>query len=83
MGNIMQGSAGGGPWSKEELLMHINILELKAAYLVLITFTNMFQNKSVHVQMYNMVALKFVVKLEGTTSHELTNIAKEIRSFLP
>ena len=79
----MQGSAGGGPWSKKELLMHINILELKAAYLVLITFTKMFQNKSVHVQMYNMVALKFVVKLEGTTSHELTNITKEIRSFLP
>ena len=83
MGNIMQGGAGGGPWSKEESLIHINILELKAAHLILITFTKMFQNKPIYVQMYNMVALKFVVKLEGTTSHELTNTEKEIRSFLP
>ena len=62
--------------------MHINILELKAEYLVLLTFTKMFQNKSIHVQMYNMVALKFTVKMEDTTSHELTNLAKEFLSFL-
>ena len=62
--------------------MHNNILELKAEYLVLLTFTRMFQNKSIHVQMYNMVALKFTVKIEGTTSHELTNLAKEFLSFL-
>ena len=34
--------------------MHINILELKAAHLVLLTFTKMFQNKSIHVQMYKL-----------------------------
>ena len=59
--------------------MHINILELKVAHLVLLTFTKMFQNKSIHVQMYNIVALTFVV---STTSHKLTNLAKEIQSFL-
>ena len=60
--------------------MHINILELKAAHLVLLT--KMFQDKSIHVQMYNMVALTFVVKIESNSSHKLTNLAKEIRSFL-
>ena len=58
--------------------MHTNILELKAAHLALLTFTKMFQKKSIHVQMYNMVALTFVVKIGGTTSHKLTNLAKEI-----
>ena len=58
--------------------MHINILELKAAHLFFLTFTKMFQNKSIHVQRYNIVALTFVVKIGGTTSHKLTNLAKEI-----
>ena len=60
--------------------MHIDILELKAAHLVLLT--KMFQDKSIHVQMYNMVALTFVVKIGSNSSHKLTNLAKEIRSFL-
>ena len=56
--------------------MHTNILELKAVHFVLLTFTKMFQNKSIHVQMYNMVALTFVVKMGGTTSQEITDLVK-------
>ena len=56
--------------------MHINILDLKAVHFVLLTFTKMFQNKSIHVQMYNMVALTFVVKIGVNASQEITNLEK-------
>ena len=75
-GGILQGSVNGGQWKKQEPLMHTNILELKAVHFVLLTFTKMFQNKSIHVQMYNMVALTFVVKMGGTTSQEITDLVK-------
>ena len=48
----------------------------------LLTFTKMFQNKSIHVQIDVMVALTFVVKMGGITKQQLTNLAKEIWSFL-
>ena len=76
MGSILQGSASGRQWHKQESVMHINILDLKAVHFVLLTFTKMFQNKSIHVQMYNMVALTFVVKIGVNTSQEITNLEK-------
>ena len=76
MGSILQGSASGGQWHKQESVMHINILDLKAVHFVLLTFTKMFQNKSIHVQMYDMVALTFVVKIGVNTSQEITNLEK-------
>ena len=39
----------GGQRSKQESLMHINILEVKTMHLSLLIFTKMFSNKSFHV----------------------------------
>ena len=69
---------GGGQWSKEESLMHINTLELKAVHLVLLTFTKIFKNKSFHVQIDNMVAPTYLLKIGGITSQERLSLAKKL-----
>ena len=38
-GATYQGISNGGPWSQEEWKAHINILELKAVHLAILTFT--------------------------------------------
>ena len=38
MGSVCQGILTGGQWSKEKQLLHINVLELKAVKLALLTF---------------------------------------------
>ena len=50
-GASCQGITTGGPWSKEEKNLHINILELKAMKLALLNFTNRKNLQRVHIQM--------------------------------
>ena len=62
---------------------HINILELKAAQLAILTFTYMHpQVHSIHLQTDNMVALSYIVKMGGTHSKVLSDISKEIWDYL-
>ena len=44
------------------------MLELKAAQLGLLTFLPRFKATSVHIQMGNIVALKYILKMGGTKS---------------
>ena len=37
-GPVCQGQSTGGPWSNEERREHINLLELKAAYMAVLIF---------------------------------------------
>ena len=65
-GAACQGQTTGGPWTLEEQKNHINILELKAAQLAILTFTYMHpQVHSIHLQTDNMVALSYIVKMGG------------------
>ena len=82
-GAYCQGKKTGGPWSERERDLHINILELKAANFAILTFT---QNKShlnsIHIQMDNMTALSYLVKMGGTNNQELVRISKQIWNYL-
>ena len=72
-----------GPWSMEERKFHINVLELKAAELAVISFTLKERDAiSVHICMDNMTALSYLMKMESYKNQELTAISKEIWQYL-
>ena len=63
-GAVCQGmSTGEGKRSKEEQLLHINVLELKAVKLALLTFNKQKSLEVVHFQMDNSTALLHLVKM--------------------
>ena len=71
----------GGQWTQQESKLHINILELKAIHLALLTFSKMFQMKYVHFQIDNMTALSYLMKMGGTVNREMIPLSKEIWNF--
>ena len=56
----------GGAWSQAEQPLHINILELRAAKFVILTFCRYQKDLAVHVQMDNQAALAYLVKMGQT-----------------
>ena len=82
-GAACQGQTTGGPWTAEEQKHHINILELKAAKLAILTFIRIHPEvKSIHLQMDNIVCLSYIVKMGGIHNKVLSDISKEIWDFL-
>ena len=84
LGAACQGQTTGGPWTAEEQKMknHINILELKAAKLAILTFIYMHPEvKPIHLQMENIVGLSYVVKMGATHNKVLSDINKEIWDY--
>ena len=82
-GACCQGQRTGGQWSFQEKEMHINFLELKAAKLAIISFHRLFpESLSIHIQIDNIVALTFLIKMEGTRSEVSTAVSKEIWRYL-
>ena len=77
-----QGNKTGGPWTREESMLHINILELKAVYLALRTFTTMEKPSHIHFQIDNTCAIAYLLKMGGTKNQTMTKIAKEIWDYL-
>ena len=76
-GAVCQDTRTGGPWSEEEKMLHINCLELKAAFLA---FKCFFKNRrSIHVllKMDNTSAIAYINKMGGTVSPALNNLNKE------
>ena len=62
--------------------MHINILKLKAVHLALLTFIRIFPKKAFHVQIDNMIALAYLVKMRGSSNQQMRKHSKQIQSFL-
>ena len=60
---VHQGISTGGQWSKEKQLLHINVLELKAVKLALLTFNKQKSLKAVHFQIDNTPAALYLVKM--------------------
>ena len=81
-GAVCRNQKAGGLWSKEEQQEHINVLELRAARIALLTYIPMFRVTSVHMQMDNIVALTYLLKMGGTKSLDLLTESKEIWGFL-
>ena len=83
LGAASQGQTTEGPWTAEEQKHHINILELKAAKLAILTFIRMHPEvKSIHLQTDDIVGLSYIVKMGGTHNKVLSDISKEIWDFL-
>ena len=79
---VCQGTTTGGTWSYQERAKHINILELIAVKLAILTFTKGKSVTAIHLQIDNMTALSYLVKMGETHSPELLQVAKEIRDYL-
>ena len=73
-GAVCEGISTGGQWSKEEKLLHINVLELKAVKLALLTFNKRKTLKAVHFQIDNTTALLYLVKMGGDREPNVTKI---------
>lgn len=78
-GAYCNGQRTGGQWSAREKELHINVLELKAAKLAILSFHRLFSKAlSIHIRMDNIVALTYLIKMGSTRSETLTTISKEI-----
>ena len=67
-----------GPWSKEEQKSYINILEIKAVKLALLSLTECKNVQRVHIQMNNIVALTYLLRMGRTSNKEILDLSKEI-----
>ncbi|CAG2216852.1 unnamed protein product [Mytilus edulis] len=66
-----------GFWSYEEQKLHINYLELKAAFLALKCFCSTKSDKHVRIYMDNMVAVTYIDKMGGRIQ-SLNTLTREI-----
>ena len=65
-------------WSGQEMKYHINVLELLAIKLARQTFSKTLKHKAINLQVGNMVALAYLLKMVGTKNLKLVELAKEI-----
>ena len=67
-----------GSWSSRERSLHINILELKAAFLAIQSFLKHKTNMSIKLRLDNTTAVSYVNNKGGTHSPELMALALEL-----
>ena len=72
----------GGQWSKKEQYLRINQLELLVIKFAILTFAKMWKLSAIHIQVDNMTALTYLLKMGGTKNPELMQISKEVWGFL-
>ena len=72
LGVICQGTTVGGTWSYQERTKHINVLELFAVKLPILTFTKRKSVTSLHLQIENMTALPALLGKNGGNSQSRT-----------
>ena len=66
-GAACQETSTRGSWSASEKMKHINVLELIAVKLAIQTFTKLRKVKAIHLQIDNMTALSYLLKIGGVT----------------
>ena len=73
----------GGQWAMDAEKAHINVLKLKAAYLVIQSFVKDMKSMPCHILilMDNSTAVCYVSKKGGTRSPQLVSLATEIWNF--
>ncbi len=76
-GAWMSDVSTGGDWSQAESEMHINWLELKAAYLALCTFCPRLHDCHIRLRLDNTTAISCIMKY-GSTTTDLRLLTKEI-----
>ena len=71
-------SQTGGPWTVEEAQAHINLLELRAAFLALQTYASKLNNQHILLLIDNRTAIAYLNHKGGTISRAISNLAVEI-----
>jgi len=66
-----------GPWTLSECQMHINMLELRAAYLALQTYATCLRNQHILLLIDNQTAIAYLNHKGGTWSKQLSDLALE------
>ena len=70
-GKYCQKVSTGGQWSLLESKVDISVLELLAVKLALLTFSEIFNLRSIHFQVNNMSALLHLMKMGGIQNKEM------------
>lgn len=70
-----------GFWNSQEIQMHINYLELLAAYNALKSFTKHQVNISILFRIDNVTAISFINKMGGVKYKKLHKVTKDIWQF--
>ena len=81
-GDSLSGTTTKGTWSYQERTKHISVLELIAVKRAILAFTKDKSVTAIHLQIDNMTALSYLVKIGGTRSPELLQVANEICEYL-
>ena len=71
------GKEANGLWSREETMLHINVLELMTAWFAIQTLVNVTTGAHVRFQMDNTTAVSYINKQGGTKSCQMVIIAKK------
>ena len=77
-GAIYGGKKAGGRWMPREAVLHINILELKAAFFALKCYCSDLRNQHVRIFIDNTTAISYINNMGGSKSTMLNTLAKEI-----
>ena len=77
LGSILRPNKNGGKWSQTEAQDHINILELKAAFIALKSFVKHQMNKVICLKM-DTTAVAYLNNLGGTHCHRIDNNTRRI-----
>ena len=81
-GAVCWGIRTGSQWSKKEQDLHINQLQLLVINFSILNFAKMWKISAIHIQVDNMTALSYLLKMGGTRYPELMQISKKIWEFL-
>ena len=73
---------GWGQWSKKEQDLQINQLKLLVIKLAILAFVKMSKMSAIHIQVDNMTALSYLLKMGEKKNSELMQISKELWEFL-
>ncbi len=77
-GAVINNTSTGGRWDKSETEQHINVLELRALFMGLQSFSDTVKNKHVQAYMDNSTAVAYINSMGGTRSPECNELAREI-----
>lgn len=80
-GAVCNGVSTGGPWSRQESSLHINVLELRAAFLALRSFADSLKNSTIALLLDNVSAVCYINRLGGTRSKFLAIEAAQISKW--
>ena len=67
-GTTCQGISIGRPWSLKKQKAYINMVELKAVHLTILTFTKIKIVQRMHLQIDNKVVLSYLVQMGALTT---------------